>query len=55
MDYIIPILETSDNYEFYFDILDLANNLDASENYMNMIRNAAYKAMLESKGDENWL
>ena len=53
LDYIIPILENPDNYEFYFDILDLANNLKASENYMNMIRNAAYKAMLESKGEKN--
>ena len=53
LDYIIPILENPDNYEFYFDILDLANNLDASEGYMNMIRNAAYNAMLESKGEKN--
>ena len=53
LDYIIPILENSDNYEFYFDILDLAKNLDAPETYMNMIRNAAYKAMLNSTGENN--
>ena len=50
LDYLVPILENPDNYEFYFDILDLAKNLNAPENYMNMIRNAAYKAMLNSKG-----
>ena len=53
LDYIIPILENSDNYEFYFDILDLAKRLEAPESYMNMIRDAAYKAMLSSKGDNN--
>ena len=50
LDYLVPILENPDNYEFYFDILDLAKNLNAPEDYMNMIRNAAYKAMLNSKG-----
>ena len=50
LDYLIPILENPDNYEFYFDILELAKKLDAPEDYMNMIRNAAYKAMLDSKG-----
>ena len=53
LDYIIPILENPDNYEFYFDILDLAKNLDASETYMNMIRDAAHKAMLNSTGENN--
>ena len=31
----------------------LANNLEASEYYMNMIRDAAYKAMLSSRGENN--
>ena len=48
LDYIVPILENPSNYEFYFDILDLANKLNADEKYMNTIRNAAYKAMLNS-------
>jgi len=48
LDYIVPILENPDNYEFYFDILNLANKLNADEKYMNTIRNAAYKAMLNS-------
>ena len=53
LDYIIPILENPDNYEFYFDILDLAKKLEAPESYMNMIRDAADRAMLSSKGDNN--
>ncbi len=48
LDYIVPILENPNNYEFYFDILNLANDLNANEKYMNVIRNAAYKAMLNS-------
>ena len=48
LDYIVPILENPDNYEFYFDVLNLANKLDANEQYMNSIRNAAYNAMLNS-------
>jgi len=49
LDYIIPILENPENYEFYFDILNLANELNANEGYMNTIRSAAHKAMLNSK------
>jgi HEAT repeat protein len=48
LDYIVPILENPDNYEFYFDVLNLANRLNANEQYMNAIRNAAYNAMLNS-------
>ena len=48
LDYIVPILENPDNYEFYFDVLNLANKLNANEQYMNAIRNAAYNAMLNS-------
>jgi len=53
LDYIVPILENPDNYEFYFDILNLANKLNADEKYMNTIRNAAYKAMLNSNNTNN--
>ena len=53
LDYIVPILENPSNYEFYFDILDLANKLNANEKYMNTIRNAAYKAMLNSNNTNN--
>ena len=48
LDYIVPILENPNNYEFYFDVLNLANKLNANEQYMNAIRNAAYNAMLNS-------
>ena len=51
LDYIVPILENPDNYEFYFDVLNLANKLNANEKYMNAIRNAAYKAMLNSNNN----
>ena len=53
LDYIVPILENPANYEFYFDILNLANKLNANEKYMNTIRNAAYKAMLNSNNTNN--
>ncbi|MBI72792.1 MAG: hypothetical protein CMG61_05110 [Candidatus Marinimicrobia bacterium] len=55
LEYIIPILENPENYEFYFEILNLAKKLDAKEKYMNEIRNAAFKAMLSTnitKGDK---
>ena len=53
LDYIIPILENPNNYEYYFDILSLAQDLNAKENYMNMIRKSAHKAMLNSIGTNN--
>ena len=55
LEYIIPILENPENYEFYFEILNLAKNLDAEEKYMNEIRSAAFKAMLNTnitRGDK---
>lgn len=55
LEYIIPILENPENYEFYFEILNLAKKLDAEEKYMNEIRNAAFKAMLNTninRGDK---
>ncbi len=53
LDYIIPILENPDNYEYYFDILSLAQELNAKEFYMNKIRMSAHKAMLNSIGKNN--
>ena len=49
MDYIIPILNEPENYSFYFDILNLAKKIEASDKYINMIRAAGLKAMNESK------
>jgi len=51
LDYIVPILENPNNYEFYFDIINLANKLNANEKYINAIRNAAHKAMLNSSNN----
>jgi len=53
LDYIIPILENPNNYEYYFDILNLARELNAKEFYMNKIRKSAHKAMLNSIGKNN--
>ena len=53
LDYIIPILENPNNYEYYFDILNLAKELNAKENYMNLIRKSAHKAMLNSIGNDS--
>jgi len=53
LDFIVPILENPDNYDYYFDILSLAKKLDATEKYMNTIRMAAYKAMINSEGVKN--
>ena len=36
-----------------FDILNLAKELNAKENYMNLIRKSAHKAMLNSIGNDS--
>ena len=53
LDFIVPILENPDNYDYYFDILSLAKELNATEKYMDAIRNAAYQAMINSEGVKN--
>ena len=45
LDEIIPILKNPNNYEFYFEILNLINTLNAPEKYNNMIRKIGHKAM----------
>ena len=45
LEQIIPILNNSKNYEFYFDILNLAKNLNVDEVYMDKIRRAGFNAM----------
>ena len=42
---IIPMLNNPDNYEFYFEILNLAKKLNASNEYINSIRMAGHNAM----------
>tara|TARA_B100000686_G_scaffold211614_1_gene218504 strand:- start:236 stop:847 length:612 start_codon:yes stop_codon:yes gene_type:complete len=53
LDFIVPILENPDNYDYYFDILSLAKDLNATDDYMNDIRSAAHKAMSNTQGAEN--
>tara|TARA_Y100001970_G_scaffold294366_1_gene451751 strand:- start:79774 stop:80919 length:1146 start_codon:yes stop_codon:yes gene_type:complete len=53
LDFIVPILENPDNYDYYLDILSLAKQLNASENYMNLIRQAAHTAMSNTQGINN--
>ena len=45
LEQIIPILNNSKNYEFYFDILNLAKDLNVDEVYMDKIRRAGFNAM----------
>ena len=45
LEQIIPILDNSKNYEFYFDILNLAKDLNVDEVYMEKIRRAGFNAM----------
>ena len=49
LDEIIPILDNPDNYEFYFEILNLVNMLDAPEIYKNKIRKIGHQAMKDNK------
>ncbi len=48
LDEIIPILDNPDNYEFYFEILNLVNMLDAPEIYKNKIRKIGHQAMKDN-------
>ncbi len=45
LNQIIPILDNPENYEFYFDILNLAKDLNANDTYINDIRKAGFNAM----------
>ena len=48
LEHIIPILNNPSNYGYYFDILSLAKELNVTENYINMIRQAGLNAMNEN-------
>ena len=45
LDELIPLLNESYNYDYYYEINTLANDLNADENYMREIRKAGYNAM----------
>ena len=42
---LIPILEIPENYDYYYSIKELANNLNAYQEYEDMFNDAGYKAM----------
>ena len=45
LDELIPMLESSYNYDYYYELTNLADNLKANNNYKEKIRQAGYKAM----------
>ena len=49
LDELIPILEDSYNYDYYYELNNLANSIDAGEFYKNKIRQASLKAMQSNK------
>ena len=42
---LIKMLESNENYQFYYEIYNLAEKLNANQNYMNKIRQAGFNAM----------
>ena len=42
---LIKMLESHENYQFYYEIYNLAEKLNANQNYMNKIRQAGFNAM----------
>ena len=49
LDELIPILEDSYNYDYYYELNNLANSLNAGAEYKNRIREASLKAMKPKK------
>jgi hypothetical protein len=45
LDELIPILEDSYNYDYFYELNNLANSLNAGDFYKNKIREASLKAM----------
>ena len=45
LDSLIPILESSYNHDYYYEIMNLANDLNANNSYKQKIRQASFKAM----------
>tara|TARA_Y100000590_G_scaffold281173_1_gene315898 strand:+ start:165 stop:1298 length:1134 start_codon:yes stop_codon:yes gene_type:complete len=45
LDDLIPILENSNNHDYYYELTNLANALNADSNYKQKIKEASYKAM----------
>ena len=49
LDELIPMLEDFNNYDYYYEIINLAKDLGASSEYNHKINLAAYKAYNESQ------
>ena len=47
LDELIPILESSYNYDYYYELTNLASDLNANTAYKQKIKQASYKAMQE--------
>ena len=45
LDDLIPILENSKNHDYYYELINLANALNADSNYKQTIKEASFKAM----------
>ena len=45
LDDLIPILENSHNHDYYYELTNLANALNADSNYKQKIKEASFKAM----------
>jgi len=46
LDNLIPMLYEPGNYQFYYEINNLAQEIDANDAYLNQIREAGLKAMI---------
>lgn len=49
LDELIPLLESPTNYNFYYEIVSLSKELNASESYNQKIKQAGLKAMQGTK------
>ena len=49
LEELIPMLSEPDNYIYYFEIINLANELNVKDEYINLIRSTSHKAMLEKQ------
>ena len=52
LDELIPMLEHSYNYDYYYELTNLADKLGAGKTYKEKIRVASYKAMQNNKNEQ---
>ena len=53
LDELIPMLENSYNYDYYYEVNNLANKLEANATYKQKIKLAGYKAMQNNINEKN--